>query len=269
MKWEFGIDGWRLDVANEIDHQFWREFRQAVKTENPEALIVGELWHEASEWLRGDQFDSVMNYSLQYACLDFFAKGTIRARSFANRLAKVQVNHTQAVNMSLFNLLGSHDTERFLTTCGGNKHKFALAVAFQLTYEGAPMIYYGDEVGMEGLTDPDCRRGMIWDPKLQDVELLAWHQRLIALRKDHDVLRYGRCRTVWADSATNIYGFVRFHNGEQVLVLLNNQAKRQSVDLQDVAWPVALPKQVQDLLTKEKFTLGEVVLEPYGTRILG
>ena len=266
---EFGIDGWRLDVANEIDHQFWREFRQAIKAENSEALIVGELWHEASEWVRGDQFDSVMNYSLQYACLDFFATGTIRARSFANRLAKVQVNHIQAVNLSLFNLLGSHDTERFLTTCGGSVPKFALAVAFQLTYEGAPMIYYGDEVGMEGLTDPDCRRGMLWDPEEQNLELLAWHQKLIALRKEHDVLRSGRCRTVWADSVTNIYGFVRFQSGDQVLVLLNNQAKRQSVDLRKVAWPVAVPKQVQDLLTKEKFALGEVVLEPYGTRILG
>ena len=71
---EFGIDGWRLDVANEIDHHFWREFREAVKSENPDALIVGELWHEASEWVRGDQFDSVMNYSFQYACLDFLPR---------------------------------------------------------------------------------------------------------------------------------------------------------------------------------------------------
>lgn len=266
---EFGIDGWRLDVANEIDHQFWREFRQAVKEENPEALIVGELWHEASEWVRGDQFDSVMNYSLQYACLDFFAKGIIRARTFANRLAKVQVNHTQAVNLSLFNLLDSHDTERFLTTCGGNVQKFALAVAFQLTYEGSPMIYYGDEVGMEGLTDPDCRRGMVWDPAKQNLDIFAWYQEFIALRKEHAVLRSGQCRTVWADSATNIYGFVRFDQGAQVLVLLNNQAKAQIVDLAKIAWPKALPKQVRDLRTGEQFALGEIALEPYGVRVLG
>ncbi len=266
---EFGIDGWRLDVANEIDHQFWREFRQAVKAENPEALIVGELWHEASEWVRGDQFDSVMNYSWQYACLDFFAKGTIRARTFAHRLAKVQVNHTQAVNLSMFNLLGSHDTERFLTTCGGNVQEFSLAVAFQLTYEGAPMIYYGDEVGMEGLNDPDCRRGMIWNAKEQNLDLLAWHKTLIALRKKHEVLRRGQCRTVWADSATNIFGFVRFNQGEQVLVLLNNSPKRQSIDLREIAWPRAVPMQVTDLLTNEKYSLGEITLEPYGTRILG
>ena len=266
---EFAIDGWRLDVANEIDHQFWREFRQAIKAENPEALIVGELWHEASEWVRGDQFDSVMNYSLQYACLDFFAKRTIRARSFANRLAKVQINQAQTVNLAMFNLLGSHDTERFLTSCGGDLSKFALAVAFQLTYEGAPLIYYGDEVGMVGRNDPDCRRGMIWDPKAQNLDLLKWYQSLIALRREHPVLRCGQCRTVWADSTTNVYGFVRFDRERQVLILLNNQGKSQSINVAEVRWPVALPKQVQDLLTKEKFALGEIILEPYGTKILG
>lgn len=124
-----------------------------------------------------------MNYPLQHACFDFFAKGTIRARSFASRLAKVQVNHTHAVNLAMFNLLDSHDTERFLTSCGGDVRKLALAAAFQLTYEGSPMIYYGDEVGMVGLTDPDCRRGMLWDEAEQDRELFRWYQRLIALRR--------------------------------------------------------------------------------------
>ena len=192
---EANIDGWRLDVANEIDHDFWREFRKVVKKENPDALIVGEIWHEASEWVRGDQFDCVMNYSVQYACIDFFAKGVIRAETFANRLAKVQVNHCQSVNRAMFNLLGSHDTERFLTMCNEETKRFALAVAFQMTYEGAPMIYYGDEVGMVGETDPDCRRGMIWDKKQQDREILQWYKRLIALAKD-PVLRMGDCRTV-------------------------------------------------------------------------
>lgn len=265
---EFGIDGWRLDVANEIDHQFWREFRQAVKAVNPQALIVGEVWHEASPWLQGDQFDSVMNYTLQHACYDFFAKGTIRARSFANRLAKVQVNHTQAVNLAMFNLLGSHDTERFLTSCGGDLRRFALAVAFQLTYEGAPMIYYGDEVGMSGLNDPDCRRGMIWDPAEQNLELLAWYKELIALRRAYPVLQRGSCRTVWADSVSNVYGFVRFDGTEQVLVLLNNSPQNQVVDLAQVTWPAAVPKRVKDLLKGEDHALGEVVLEPYGVKIL-
>lgn len=264
---EFAIDGWRLDVANEIDHEFWRDFRRAIKAENPDALIVGEVWHEASEWVRGDQFDCVMNYSVQYACLDFFAKGTIRAGTFANRLAKVQVNHTQSVNLAMFNLLGSHDTERFLTTCGENIHKFALAAAFQLLYEGAPMIYYGDEVGMTGPNDPGCRGGMIWDPKEQNLDLLAWHQKLIALRKKHPVLRTGHCRTVWADNASNLFGFARFDQGEQVLVLLNNSPRAQSINLAEIPWPKATPKQLQDLLSGETTALGDLVVEPFGTRV--
>ena len=265
---EFGIDGWRLDVANEIDHQFWREFRQAVKAVNPEALIVGEVWHEASDWLRGDQFDSVMNYPLQQACYDFFAKGTIRARSFASRLAKVQVNHTHAVNLAMFNVLGSHDTERFLTSCGGEVRRLALAAAFQLTYEGSPMIYYGDEVGMVGLTDPDCRRGMVWDEEKQNRELLSWYKQLIALRRIHPVLRTGRTRTVWADSISNVYGFARFQEGEQVVVLLNNSSQEQLVSLGDIPWPLGTPKQVRDLLTGAKLKVGETALPPYGVRIL-
>lgn len=265
---EFGIDGWRLDVANEIDHQFWREFRQMVKAENPEALIVGEVWHEASDWLRGDQFDSVMNYLFQQACLDFFAAGTIRARSFANRLAKVQVNYTHPVNLAMFNLLGSHDTERFLTSCGGDVRKFALAVAFQLTYEGSPMIYYGDEVGMTGLTDPDCRRGMVWDEEEQDQELLSWYKKLIALRREHPALRTGQTRTVWADSMSNVYGFVRFLEGEQVLVLLNNSPQVQKVDLSEINWPGPTPKELQDLLTEEKHNLTALSIPPFGVKIL-
>ncbi|MDI9439596.1 MAG: alpha-glycosidase [Limnochordia bacterium] len=265
---EFSIDGWRLDVANELDHEFWREFRRAVKRENPDALIVGEVWHEASDWLRGDQFDSVMNYPFQHACFDFFAKGTIRARSFASRLAKVQVNHCQAVNLAMFNLLGSHDTERFLTSCGGDLRKYALAVAFQLTYEGAPMIYYGDEVGMTGLTDPDCRRGMVWSRKEQNGELLRWYKQLIALRREHRALRTGRCRTVWADSVSNVYGFVRFQGREQIVVLLNNSPQPQTVNLREINWPVKMPRQVRDLLSDERFKLGELVVPAYGVRIL-
>lgn len=265
---EFGIDGWRLDVANEIDHQFWREFRRVVKAQNPNALIVGEVWHEASDWLRGDQFDSVMNYPLQQACFDFFAKGTIRARSFANRLAKVQVNHPHGVNLAMFNLLGSHDTERFLTSCGGETFRFALAVAFQLTYEGAPMIYYGDEVGMMGLTDPDCRRGMVWDYEQQNRELFAWYQQLISLRKKNPVLRTGRTRTVWADSVSNVYGFARYEEEKQIVVLLNNSAQDQRVALQEITWPLGAPKQVRDLLTGERLKLGEVTIKPFGVRVL-
>ena len=110
---------------------------------------------------------------------------------------------------------------------------------------------------------------MIWDPKAQNLDLLKWYQSLIALRREYPILRHGQCRTVWADSTTNVYGFVRFDRERQALILLNNRGKSQSINLAEVRWPVALPKQVQDLLTKEKFALGEIILEPYRTRILG
>lgn len=266
---EANIDGWRLDVANEIDHDFWREFRKAVKQEKPDALIVGEIWHEASEWVRGDQFDCVMNYSVQYACIDFFAKGTIRAETFAHRLAKVQMNHTQSVNRAMFNLLGSHDTERFLTMCNGDTKRLALAVAFQMMYEGAPMIYYGDEVGMIGKSDPDCRRGMIWDEERQDHEIFQWYKDLIALRKKHPVLRMGDCRTAVADSASNVFGFIRFNKQDQVLVLLNNSAYTRTINLETIPWPREVPNLMQDLLLEKRFPVSELlVIEPFGVRIL-
>lgn len=264
------IDGWRLDVCNEIDHDFWREFRQVVKQAKPEALIVGEIWHEASDWLRGDQFDSVMNYSLYYACVDFFARRRIRAESFANRLATVQVNHTHPVNLSLFNLLGSHDTARFLTECGEQKARHRLAAAFVLTYEGAPMIYYGDEVGMVGETDPDCRRGMIWDQKEQDQETLEWYKRLIALRKERPVLRTGRCRVFLADSAQNLLGYARFSSEDQVLVVINNSDSPREIEPASLPWPLSAPGQVNDLLTGRAILSREpLVLPPESVVILG
>ncbi|NLJ80753.1 MAG: alpha-glycosidase [Firmicutes bacterium] len=266
---EFGIDGWRLDVANEVDREFWRGFRRAVKAENPRALLVGEIWHEAGEWLRGDQFDSVTNYPLQYACLEFFAKDSIRAESFAHRVAKVQLNYTEAVNLALFNLLGSHDTERFLTACGGSIAKFSLAVAFQMTYAGAPLIYYGDEVGLKGGNDPDCRRGMIWDRNKQNEGLLSWYRRLISLRNSYPLLRIGSCRTVWADNASNIFGFVRFGSPGQILVLLNNSPRRAQVDLCAISWPQEASAELRELLSLETVYLKQpLFIEPYGVKIL-
>ena len=124
------------------------------------------------------------------------------------------------------------------------------------------MIYYGDEVGMVGLTDPDCRRGMLWDEAGQDRELFRWFQRLIALRREQPVLRTGRTRTVWADSITSVSGVVRFQGREQVLVLLNNSPEEQRVDLRQISWPGRTPRQLRDLLADAKRTPAEVVLEP-------
>lgn len=264
---ECDIDGWRLDVANEVDHEFWREFRRRVKTLKPDALIVGEIWHEASEWVQGDQFDSVMNYPFRDAVCDWLGEDKIRAGTFAQRLAKVQMNHRQAVNLAMYNLFDSHDTARFLTLAAGDKAKLRLAAGLMLTYEGSPMVYYGDEVGMEGENDPDCRRGMIWDKKRQDRELLQWYQDLASLRRTRPVLRTGNCRTVMANGAANVFGFCRYDDQDQIVVLVNNSAHERQVPMADSFWPLGRPPSVRDLLTQEAGT-DVIRLQPFSMAVV-
>ncbi|MBM2841555.1 MAG: alpha-glycosidase, partial [Bacteroidetes bacterium] len=187
----FGIDGWRLDVPNEVPHQFWIEWRKLVKSLNPEAYIVGEIWDDAGPWLTGDQFDAVMNYRFRDACLDFFVRKKTTAAEFDKALADGRSKYSDEVNHVMQNLLGSHDTERLLTLCKGNKETMKLAWLFQMTYLGAPMVYYGDEIGMTGGKDPSCRGTMIWDEKKQDKELLKYIRGLIRLRRDCQQFRRG------------------------------------------------------------------------------
>lgn len=226
---EFDIDGWRIDVANEVDHDFWRHFRSEVKKLKPDAYIVGEIWHEAAPWLMGDQFDGVTNYPLREACLDFFARGAIDAVGFAEAVAKNQMLYPEGVLQASWNLLGSHDTERFLTACAGDVKRYALALAFIMTWIGAPMIYYGDEVGMEGNTDPDCRRTMQWDKDRWNMELFELHKRLIAVRRDHPGLRRGAARIVAADPVQNTLVWWRGEGRDGLLIALNNSGRQQDV----------------------------------------
>lgn len=118
---EIGIDGWRLDVANEVDHRFWRLFRNRVRAVNPDAYILGEIWHDSMMWLLGDQFDAVMNYPLTYAILDFVNTDQLDGNGFANTVGALLASYPQQVNEVAFNLLGSHDTPRLLTLCEDNK----------------------------------------------------------------------------------------------------------------------------------------------------
>lgn len=177
------IDGWRLDVGDEVSHCFWRKFRKAVKAEFPEALIVGEVWHYAGDFLQGDTWDSVMNYPFLNAAMDFVVEKTLSASGFVEELGFLRGNLNHACYPLLWNLIGSHDTGRALHRCGGDKQKLRLLAAMQLLLPGMPMIYYGDEVGLTGGRDPDCRRGMLWDENRQDRALLEYYRRLIAIRK--------------------------------------------------------------------------------------
>lgn len=181
---EFDIDAWRLDVADEVDHQFWKDFHKAVTSVKPDVYILGEVWHNAQPWLNGDEFHAVMNYPLSTSIKDYFLFKTITTKEFSYQLASQAMLYRQQINEVMFNLLDSHDTARILTIAKGNKNAVKAALAFLFLQLGTPCIYYGTEVGLEGENDPDCRRVMPWDESLQDKNMLEFTKRLFALRKN-------------------------------------------------------------------------------------
>ena len=221
------IDGWRLDVADEISHYFWRKFRHAVKAEFPDALIVGEVWHYAADFLQGDNWDSVMNYPFLNAAMDFVAKGEISASQFLNELGFLRGNLNNACHSVLWNLLDSHDTARALHRCGEDKRKMKLMASIQLLLPGMPFLYYGDEVGMTGGHDPDCRRGMLWDEDRQDKDMLAYYRRLIQTRKENPCLTEGDADAQQADDEK---GLVIIRRGKLIL-LFHGRDGEISVDM--------------------------------------
>ncbi|MEN6417429.1 MAG: glycoside hydrolase family 13 protein [Clostridiaceae bacterium] len=213
---EADIDGWRLDVADEVDFTFWQEFRRAVQSVKPDALLLGETWKDAGDMLRGDQMDSVMNYLFRSSMVGFFAKSE-SAKRFDAQIQRLQRIYAQPAQQVLYNLIGSHDTERFLTLCGADERKLMLAAAFQMTYTGMPAIYYGDEIGMTGGNDPDCRKAMDWNHI--NADLLAFYRRITALRATEPALRLGSFSTVHADEQS--YGFLRHFGAETVYAIFN------------------------------------------------
>jgi glycosidase len=226
------IDGWRLDVGDEVSHYFWQKFRTAVKKEFPDALIVGEVWHYAADFLQGDTWDSVMNYPFLNAAMDFVAKENISAAEFLNELGFLRGNLNNSCQSVLWNLIGSHDTPRALHQCGEDKRKLRLLAAMQMLLPGMPFVYYGDEVGMTGAGDPDCRRGMLWDEKRQDTQMLEYYKRLIALRKAYPGLTEGDPDAQFADNETGLVTIRRgeltilFHGREGEIVLPEYQNYR-------------------------------------------
>lgn len=181
---EFQIDGWRLDVCDEISHDFWREFRKVTKSINKDLFIIGEIYHEGKSFLLGDQLDSVMNYKFRDICLDFFAYKKIDAKTLNDKIILRKEGIRDDIYSQLLNVLDSHDTKRFFSECDEDKNKFKLATIFQFTIEGIPYIYYGDEVGITGSYDPDCRKCMIWDENYHNKEIFNHFKKLIELRKN-------------------------------------------------------------------------------------
>ncbi|MBQ8327803.1 MAG: alpha-glycosidase [Lachnospiraceae bacterium] len=160
---EYDIDGWRLDVSDEISHSFWRKFRQTVKGIKKDAVIIGENWHDANSNLRGDQYDSIMNYAFTKACLDYFATECIDSEGLAWKLNGLLMRNTDIVNSMMLNLLDSHDTHRFFKEVNEEEWKMKAALALLYLFRGAPCIFYGTEISIWGGYDPDCRRCMDWN----------------------------------------------------------------------------------------------------------
>lgn len=235
---EVGIDGWRLDVANEVDHEFWRDFRKVVKRANPEAYILGEIWHESAPWLEGDKFDAVMNYPFTDAVLDFFVYGTLDAEGFAHSIGRQLSRYPLQASEVAFNLLDSHDTARLLTVAEGDKNVMKLAALFQFTFMGTPCIYYGDEIGMDGAGDPDCRKCMEWDPERQDRDLFNFYRKLIEIRGSHPALRTGRFTFLEAGAGGSKLAYERSLGDDLIIVLINTEETVQTfrLDVQERNW---------------------------------
>lgn len=206
---ECDIDGWRLDVADEIHHGFWKRFRREIKAVKPEALIVGEVWHYAGDFLEGDEWDSVMNYPFCHAVRDLIARGTRSPSAFLGDLGFLRGNLHRELESCLWNFIDTHDTPRFLYSAGNDPRKQRLAAALQLLLPGMPMIYYGDEVGMNGASDTDCRRGMLWDEARQDRDMLAWYKRLIRLRRQEPALTEGAVVRQYAEDGAGLLVMTR------------------------------------------------------------
>lgn len=224
---EFHIDGWRLDVANEIDHKFWRRFREEIKSVKPDAFIIGEAWDGAESYLNGDQYDSVMNYPFMYALINYFAKNSFTINEFDAYINNLFARYRKPIRNQMLNLIGSHDTSRFLYEAGENIESLKMAVFFQMTSIGIPMVYYGDELGLTGGNDPDSRRTI--DFKNGNKELFNYYKKLISIRKNSAALKYGEFKTIYASD--NVYAYKRFTTDENIINIFNNNAAKKSIVL--------------------------------------
>ena len=264
-----GVDGWRLDVANEIPMPFWHEWCKFVRSINPQAYITGEIWQRADPWLDGKSFDAVMNYEFAKPAIRWAIdrKNKISASQLDAKLAELRLAYPAEITYVMQNLLDSHDTDRLASMAKnpdreynalnreqevqtydaarpGPEHyrRARLLALLQMTYVGAPMVWYGTEVGMWGSGDPNNRKPMLWkdlepyghsdENRVMD-DQLAYYRRVIALRNAHPALRTGSFQTVLTDDAQDVWVFLREGSGEQVLVALNAGDKPATIALPD------------------------------------
>lgn len=260
---DMDCDAWRLDVANEVDHQFWRDFKKIVRTAKPESYILGEIWHDAMPWLRGDQFDAVMNYPLTDAIMDFFIHRNLSGEAFMWAVNKANGAYPRPVTEASFNLLESHDTSRVMGIARGDMDKVKLAYAYLFSSAGSPCIFQGGEFGLDGLKGTHIeyhRACMPWDqPDKQNMELWQFIKALIRIRLAND--DFCRAETKWlkADDSRTI----AFTKGD-CLIAFNNDGAASEISL-----PASFRRSASDLLSGKSGALGMTMsLQPFSVVFL-
>ncbi len=271
---DLDVDGLRLDVPNEVPYWFWTEFTTTLRGIKPDLYIIAELWGDASDWIRPNMVDATMNYRyFREPVLKWIGRGEGTAASFGRELAPGRSVYPPQSQQVMMNLIDSHDTERFLRETKGDTRRLMLAATFQMTYVGAPHIYYGDEVAMDGGADPDCRRPFYWryEDEPARVQVHDHYKRMVALRHELPALRRGSFTELLADG--QVYAYARRLGDETVVVVLNNQDQPVSVTV-PVGVLAGLPEQAgfADVLANVSVlaTGGalEVSLEPVSGKVL-
>ncbi|MDD3712790.1 MAG: glycoside hydrolase family 13 protein [Candidatus Izemoplasmatales bacterium] len=223
------IDGWRLDVFDEIEERFRNRFSQEIRKTKKDVLLISETWHDGYELLASHQVDSVMNYLFRDYVIDYFINQKLSAEEFVKKLDWLRFRYPEPLMHGMYNLLGSHDTERIMNRANGNIHNLLLAYAFLVFSQGVPVIYYGDEIGMTGAVDPGCRKAMEWD-KVGN-EMFREIKSLLDIRNKNEVIKHGKIKFFVFDS---LVGFIRSYREEKVLILFNTLDIDKEVSLPEL-----------------------------------
>ncbi len=270
---EQGADGWRLDVPSEIDDdEFWEEFRSVVKTANPEAYTVGEIWELDSRWVGEKQFDGLMHYPLRNAIFDLFVKRQPIVE-FANQIEGFIYTYPKENVFGMYLPLGSHDTRRIMNKFEGSIEKIKLASIIQFSYPGAPAIYYGDEVGMDGGKDPDNRRSFSWNENDWNEELRAHFKKIIEIRKNSGAIRRGDFKQIFVEEGGSVYAYARVLDDEKVLIAINASDSERIINIPvgELKWQDGL--EVLNLLSGERYGINEGIISleipPWGGMMIG
>ena len=252
---ELGADGWRLDVPNEIeDDSFWNQFRYEVKRINPNAYLVGEIWEPAAKWVDENHFDGIMNYPLREYLIKFLTGKHIAETTNSKILDLMKLYSGDKIS-GMFNLLGSHDTERIFTLLNNDSQLVKLAYLILLTVPGAPVIYYGDEVGISGGKDPDCRKTFPWDSQTQNMELFQWIKKIIHYRKVFTTLCSGKYYQIPNSNKNDIFSYARVNNDQQFIVVINRSSRFASFDLDISELNFSNRMVINNLLGEESFSI--------------